>query len=704
MTFVHPGLLWALWLGAIPILIYYLLRFRSLRVVWGADYVLERALERMQKRLIPEQILLLALRVLACAALVLAFARPAARSRDAVASSTGVHRIVAVDVSYSMLAGEEGRTRWDRATAALRKLVSSWGRGEIWSLCAVGEKVEWLVEGAAMATPEEAMALIDALEPREVAASLPGLFEAIAARAPEGRVELYLFADDQASAWEGVEQLAAGPEAGRPVYWLNPPLDARGNLAVTSARVAHDVVLAGHPCKVFVAVRNFGAEPVSDAQVELLVDGRFSGKESFSVLPGQETWLALDLELTRAGSHHATARVGRDALRFDNAMSVGLEVAEALSVVVLRDKATSAKFSSAWDFLQIAGRAQTAADEEGRARFSMGPLGFALCEDGCSAHTLADADVVLLDGGRTLTPKLAAVLADYVRDGGSLVLAADDAVDVDAWTEHLGGAGLLPAPLRRLHVETMGGKRYQSLARAEISGPAPAPLASGEDGDVAHARFYAWWELGEPHEGAAVRARFADGRPFLLTRRAGLGSAALLTAGLNGRDNNLIVREFFLPLLFWVFSESASGRVAPRTVGVGEPIELRLADTANVRAVSFDAGGAEPVVLAPVRRIARVPRGAARSGLCSILVAREGGAARTWYGVQGERADSDLTPLGPEAKRKIATRLDVAEAADWDELDEILQARRRGREWHHYVVVLLLALLFGEMLFQRRFV
>ena len=58
MNFFYPSFLWALSLGAIPIIIYYLMRFRSLKVDWGATYVLERALQRLRKKLYLEQLIL----------------------------------------------------------------------------------------------------------------------------------------------------------------------------------------------------------------------------------------------------------------------------------------------------------------------------------------------------------------------------------------------------------------------------------------------------------------------------------------------------------------------------------------------------------------------------------------------------------------------------------------------------------------------
>src|SRR5690349_5218584 len=121
MLFANPLLLWALPLGLIPIVIYYLLRFRSLSVTWGANYVLERALERLKRRLHLDQIILMALRVLACALIVLAFARPVLRRASATVAGSGIHHVLIVDGSYSMLAGAPGHRRWDAALEAMKK-------------------------------------------------------------------------------------------------------------------------------------------------------------------------------------------------------------------------------------------------------------------------------------------------------------------------------------------------------------------------------------------------------------------------------------------------------------------------------------------------------------------------------------------------------------------------------------------------------
>ncbi|MCG3147024.1 MAG: hypothetical protein PCFJNLEI_00460 [Verrucomicrobiae bacterium] len=651
MNFIHPVLLWALPFALMPVIIYYLMRFRSLTVTWGANYILERALNRLRKKLHRDQIILLTIRTLAAALLVVVFARPASSAKTA--TGNGVQRILLVDGSYSLLAGEPGHTRWDRVKETLQQLTASWPRGETWSLCLLTDKPTW-IESAA-----------DQIAPTETALPLARGLAAVRERFPQGNYELYIFADDQATAWRDV--------AGLTGYWINPPVSSRANAGVTSVAFGSDKNLVGHPSRLLVTVRNFSDEPMPAVAVEILVDGVFFSRESVALLPRQERQVAVDVTFDKAGSHAATARLGKDALAYDNALSAGIEIVERLSVLVLRDADKTGKFDSAWEFLQIAGRAT-----DGALVFNLG--------DG---QSLAGADVVYLDGGCTLTPVLATRLREYVTNGGALVLAVDAPLNAPAW--------MLPAPLGALRREPIGGTTFQALGRAGLP---PSPLrafATEEDGDLATAKFFTWRELGAIPDGTTVLATFADGRPWLVRKRFTPGSISLLTAGLNGAGNNLIVREHFIPLLVRLFADAAAGTIFPRTVAGRETIRLRL--NPGERSVTFQPENAAPVVVTPQKQVATVAGGVNRSGLCSFLVVRDDQPTRVWVGVQGERVDSDLSPLTPAAKDQLG----LIEVADWPQLDEALQASRRGGDWHHWAMIGLIGLLIGELLMQRRF-
>ena len=131
ISFSNPHLLWALPLAAAPVIIYFLMRFRAVTVPWGADYVLERALERLRKKLFVDQLLLMVLRTLAAAGIVVAIARPLTSRQSGSAGAvqgSGVHHIVVLDDSASTLArvaGGGATTIWEREKEILHRLVTS---------------------------------------------------------------------------------------------------------------------------------------------------------------------------------------------------------------------------------------------------------------------------------------------------------------------------------------------------------------------------------------------------------------------------------------------------------------------------------------------------------------------------------------------------------------------------------------------------
>jgi hypothetical protein len=701
MTVLHPALLWALPLAATPILIYYLMRFRSLQVAWGATYVLERALERLRKQFYLDQIILLALRTLAVAALVVAFARPLSRERAARVTGSGVHRLVVVDVSYSMAAGGPEEGCWARGRAVLDELVGRWGRGERWSLCAAGAEPQWLLRDAVVATPEESRAALDRLSLREERAALAAALGEACDAARAGPAEIYLLADDQAASWSGVAETLAARPAGTPVYWIRPPLPTRQNLAVTRLRPAAETALAGEPLPVYATVRNYGPEAVRDAPLELLLDGAFRGRAAVSLLPAQEQTVRLDLTVEAAGSHGVEVRLGGDALAWDDAAAAGLEVRERLRVAVLRQAGREEKFASAYPFLRLAAeslRRTRQAAPLWEVREITGPLA-----DGALAAT----DVVILDSARPVTAELAARLEAFVAGGGGLLMAVDESVDRAAWNRHLGGADLLPARLGPARAEPLGEESGRTLGAAGFGPPALRALGTSLARVAETLVFYAWVELRDEAAEAEVLAAFGDGSPFAVRRRRPLGATLLLASGLNGRTNNLIVREAYYPLVSALLLAAAEGACYPRVVAPGEPIRLRLVGEEGGGGAAWRLGEGEAVAL-PVRttphgREVLHPGGAARSGLGSVLVLGEGAPRRVWFGVQAARMDSDLTPLDPAADAALEEIPGLIVVADWPALEEILAAARRGEEWHPWAVLLILACLLGEKLMERRF-
>ncbi len=715
MMFLQPGLLWALPFALAPLVIYFLMRYRSLRVAWGANYVLERALARLQKKVYLEQILLIVLRTLAALAIVLAFARPVSRQKSAATANAGVHHVLVVDRSASMQAGEPGNTRWDRAQEVLSRYVASWGRGERWSLCVVGEKPVWQVDGETHLDPARTKAILNGVKPGEGMVSWARTLPLIRDKLSGPGVELVLISDDQAIAWEGVEKPGVAGVGALSGYWVNTARADYENSAVLQARFGSSLGVAGQPCRIYIEVRHYGSEPVEGLPLEVLRDGAFYARELVSLLPGQSRTLSFDVIFDEPGSHYATVRLGKDMLGSDNMAYAGIDIRPAVKVVLLRDPGRSGKFDSAWPLLELSARALRG--EAGKSRVSRdsqgpsmgaGPIMPQLKEGELRDGYLAGADVVVLDGGRTLTPELGGMLRDYVSSGGALILAPDGATDIQSWNRILAEKRLLPAPLIRCRTERLAGDRFQTLTRSDWPLSAMRIFETDEEGDIGHVRFYSWCEFGKPNTGAQVVKTFADRTPFLVRQDDRPGAVLLLAGGLSGGAGNLMAREFCLPYLMRLLTDAASGAVLPRVVVNGEAANLFFRPPPDFKGAAFQLDAGLPVGLTPSRvkagMIATAPVPAGVWGLGAFLVLRERGVNRVWVGVQGEREDSDLRPLNQDGKKRIKLPCPLVEVNDWPQLEEQLKAVRIGGEYHHWVILALLACLVGEMVLERRFI
>ena len=126
MTFLNPLLLFGTAAIAAPIIIHLLMNRRIKPVVWAAMRFLQAAVQKNQKRMNLEDLLLLLLRCLLLILLALALARPVFRKAGAAMSGKGAETaVIAIDNSYSMGQSDGGETRFDQARQAAEQVIDS---------------------------------------------------------------------------------------------------------------------------------------------------------------------------------------------------------------------------------------------------------------------------------------------------------------------------------------------------------------------------------------------------------------------------------------------------------------------------------------------------------------------------------------------------------------------------------------------------
>jgi len=702
VSWAAAAILWYLPLALLPVAIYYWMRVHPATFQWGASYVLDRALRKLKRKVINEHVILLILRVLVALMLILAFARLVFAPKETVQIvRSGRHRVIVLDASYSMLAGDTGQTRWDVARQALEQLMDTWGRGESWSLYVMDDDPGWLVEYAVAGKDRAAVDSLQTLAPCESPASLARAFRAVRDRFDLQKVELFLCTDDQALTWQDAADVVAAPAPQR-TYWLNPEISSHANTAVTRVQAAGDRCLRGHPTRVFVGVKHF-AETQQDVEVEFLQDGEVVDRKTVLLQPGLEEDIAFDARFAAPGPHWAAARLRPDILRYDDMHTIGFQVEDGLNVLILSDREREAYECTTRIFVEL---------DYVQEELDVGRLVFSLDGGPYTPETCTGKDVVFVDNSTNVDENLAVILRDFVEQGGGLILVPGVGTDQETWNTVFGGAGLLPATLGEHPVWNYNPSTsaYKRLSYYGFGDNVFKAFATFETGRIGEAQFFHWYDLVyDPDEIPApdILMRFDDHRPAVIRRPLGFGRILLLASGLNGVDNTLPARETFAPFLYRLFREAAAGKILPLTVRTNEPLRFRVPDPdkLDVLAAQFEGEPPKPLKLQTKAGVTFgvLPDGFKRSGAGTIIGLRGATVSRTHFGVQGPRRDSLLVPVDDKTRKHCVDTWNIEEIADGQELVQAVLKDQNGREVYPYVLLIAIVLMLVELAYQKRF-
>jgi hypothetical protein len=243
MTFLQPAVLIALPIAALPVIIHLIHLYRRRQIKWAAMIFL-RAAQQMNKGLSRlRQILILALRVLAVAAIILVVGRPLAGGWLGLTGGAPDTVLVLLDRSASM-EQKDLATGVSKRVAGLRNLAKAIND-------TTGGRSHVVLIDSALAKPlalDRADALLDVpqSEATDTAADIPALLQAaldyITAN-KTGRTDVWLLSDLQQSDWDSSSgrwptlRSAFALLQGVRFHLLCYPQGAEGDIGVTVDRV-----------------------------------------------------------------------------------------------------------------------------------------------------------------------------------------------------------------------------------------------------------------------------------------------------------------------------------------------------------------------------------------------------------------------------------------------------------------------------------
>ncbi|HTN75778.1 MAG TPA: VWA domain-containing protein [Pirellulaceae bacterium] len=595
-------LLWSL-AALVPIVIHLWNRRQYRVVTWAAMEYLLAAMRKNSRRIVVEQWILLAVRTLILILFACALAQPLLSLIPALANSFGApgqtHWVLVVDVSYSMAAQREGKTRFDLAKERAGQLVQGSQQGDGFTLVALGDAPQVIIRTPAF-DPQDVLEEIDALRVQHGGARLAsGLAEietlVVSAQEKHRRLantRVCFFSDLGRTTWDELTVEAVRTRIGRlaekSVLVMFDVGDAQTqNSAITRLELRDSLVALGRETTLECDVQNFGSVPLAGQQVELHVDGRRTHTQTIESRAGAKVSTTFSYRFETPGEHRVEARLANDLLEVDNHRYLSLPVRESLQVLCVQGAPGEAKH------LTIA--LEPGTSERPLVRASVAG------ESALVEQDLTKYDAIFLCNVGRFSRDDSAVLEQYVRQGGGLVLFLGDQVQAESYNEQLGSekqGRLLPARLDAL--APTGEYRLNPL---EYRHPIVAVFEKHTRAGLLTTPVWKYMKL-TPYDATKSRVALAfdTGDPAIITEPIGRGRVVLVAtaASIQSQDRTttpptpwtaLSTWPSFPPLVQETLAYAIAGQRAQRNLLVSDDLSGVLPGATSQQAVQLIAPG-----------------------------------------------------------------------------------------------------------------
>lgn len=681
MSFLNPIMLAGLAAISVPIIIHLLNRRRFQKVVWAAMRFIQASVEKNQKRMRIEDMILLALRCLLLALLALALARPAILSNASdVFGQSKVTGVIILDNSRSMGMNDGTGTRLDKARRAAEQALESMPAGSATAVLLASDVVQGAIPEPTFDLNLARKVLRDAPLTDRSTDVFPALQKAVDTLKDRLalRREIYLITDGAANGWRQLAEIQRVLERSKTEIKTHVILvneHEEQNLGVSELRLASGLSPAGQPLRFEARVTNYGKEEARNARVSLSVNGEQPTDEfTIEALPaGATRSVTLFTKLREAGFHSITARLSEDRLPADDFRTIAVRAIKEVKVLLVDGEPGNEPRDSEVFYLQHA--LVPVAPEAAPEYFIKAA---AITAPELAQARLDDYDAVVLANVPDFGEATVQAVQNYLRRGGGLMIFPGGRVNASFYNEQLfKRLKLLPAEFGATRGQAEGEDKFVTFQEKDYEHPIVSIWNDPGSGRLASARFFKSYELkagsvekekggrGEGENAVAARdkaadaglpqviLKYADGVPAVTERPWGLGRVVQFSSTADTAWNDLPVRLAWVPLLHRALGSIVARQDEGLNVRVGDRFMRRV----PAEYLDKDATFFKPRQMDVVRELRRVEM------------------LQSWPTLQFEQTDLaglyDATVGEPPFKLKFAAQADPGESA----LDELSPAQ-----------------------------
>ena len=679
---------------AVPLFLH-LFNLRQPRTVEFSSLAFVKELqESAVQRVRIKEWLLLALRMLAIACLVLAFAQPTLTSDlGGMGASVPTTHAIVVDNSLSMTADGEGGTYFDQARRKVGGVLETVEENDevlLWPTAPTGTSRPDPVSNVGVARQA-----LSGLEPqagaRSLARSVVDAADA-AAESDASQAVVYVASDLQASTLG--DSVATNVPDGVQVQLLPVETRTQTNVGISDVTVTSRIAEVDQPVQLEATLVNHGSETLDNYVASVYLEGARVAQATATLEPGLETTVSFTVTPQERGWLGGAVVTEDDDFPADNRHHFSLHVPEERRVLLVRGEGQRAKY------VDLALSSEMIAD-----RIALQTT--AIEENALASAELGQYDAVLLVGPRSLSSGEIDALSRYVNGGGGLLLFPSAQARPEDYNALFGA--LDAGTFRGFSGSLSADRTVASFGRVDLAHPLFEGVFSQErrreDASVEQPDLYYIMNFRPSGRAGQTLIELSNGVPFLHEVQHGGGRLLLMAVAPTRNWSDLPVRGLFVPLLYRsVYYLSASTSVAGEQLVAGRSAELRIAGVSSDASLSLHGPGG--IEVTPEQRslfgatLLQIGETLTEPGLYDV---RAGTTQVRRIAVNVAPAESALRTAAPD---EAATALQEATAAPvqtvaeagTEAVGEVLRTQRAGTEiWN---VFLLLALIFlaAEML------
>ncbi len=355
-----------------------------------------------------KNLLTLLMRLLAFAAMIIAFAYPVVSPKQGVKS--GIQAIsIYVDNSFSMQAKRSDVPLLDKAKQTARELVNAYNQGDKFHIITNDPEHQ----NPFMLERSDALDFIDNIDYTPVVQSLNSISQQqsrITKNAETLSRTNYLISDFQRS----ISQDFALQDSTMQTSLIPIQSPQQNNVFIDSAWFEGPIALKGQPNNLIVRVKNISNDLVENVRLSINYQGRDMPIGVLDVKPDQPTIDTFQLNVTKTGWQTAQLEINDYPIRFDDSYFISFLVPDKIKVLVIYDQKPNPKLQALY----------------------RGLSGFQADFTSASSVDYNHLDIynlVVVQSLHELTSGMSSSLVNYVKSGKNLMIIPSENSDLESY-------------------------------------------------------------------------------------------------------------------------------------------------------------------------------------------------------------------------------------------------------------------------------